>query len=260
MALESREQTFAEVAASYRRFYDLDLSAYDGVISAKAPSYAARHPNHVCYLMHTMRAYYDMFEASLPFASSATREQRRRIQMLDTAGFAGHPHPAVAIGEEVAERLRAYNGLDAQTLHLPSTLPGLREGSFGHLLLPGRLHPWKRVDLAIAAMQLVKSPARLVIAGTGQEEQRLRALAKGDKRIVFTGRVSEAELASLYADASAILFLPRREDLGLVTLEAFAASKPVITCTDSGEPARFGAGWRQSGFVCPPDAPDRRED
>ena len=251
IALESREGRFPDIVQSYRRFFDLDLSAYDGVISSKAPSYAARHPNHVCYLMHTMRAWYDMFEASHPFASDLARVQRRQIQALDTAALQNCHR--LAIGEEVAARLRSFNGLNADVVRPPSTLMGLHEGAFTHLFLPGRLHPWKRVDLAIRAMRFVKAPVRLMIAGTGQEEQRLRALAKPDPRIAFTGRVTEGELAALYADAAAVLFLPRQEDLGFVTLEAFAAGKPVITCTDSGEPARMVRARYESGFVCPPD-------
>ena len=249
IVVESREGSFPDIIQSYRRFFDLDLSGYDGVISSKAPTYAARHPNHVCYLMHTMRAWYDMFEASHPFASARTHDQRRRIQALDTAALQNLKR--LAIGEEVAARLRAYNGLGADVVRPPSTLAGLQEGAFTHLFLPGRLHPWKRVDLAIAAMRFVTSPVRLVIAGTGQEEARLRAQAKADPRIVFTGRVGEDELTNLYADAAAVLFLPRQEDLGFITLEAFAAGKPVITCTDSGEPARIVQDGT-SGFVCPP--------
>jgi glycosyltransferase involved in cell wall biosynthesis len=252
VARDAQEGSFAEVAESYRRFENLDLSAYDGVISSKAPTYAVRHPNHVCYLMHTMRGWYDMFEASHPFASQQTQKERAQIQALDTAILQAIPQ-RLAIGEEVAQRLRAYNGLDATVLHLPSTLTGLREGPFRHLFLPGRLHPWKRVELAIAAMRFVKAPLQLVIVGTGQEELRLRALAKPDPRIVFTGFVSEAQLAGLYAEAAAVLLLPKREDLGLVTFEAFACGKPVITCTDSGEPARLAQDG-QSGFVCTPDA------
>jgi glycosyltransferase involved in cell wall biosynthesis len=49
-----------------------------------------------------------------------------------------------------------------------------------------------------------------------------------------------------------VLFTPQGEDLGLVTMEAFHCGKPVITCADSGEPARLvREGW--NGFVCPPE-------
>jgi glycosyltransferase involved in cell wall biosynthesis len=101
-------------------------------------------------------------------------------------------------------------------------------------------------------MRFVRSPVRLIIAGTGQEERALRALAKGDPRISFAGRVSDEALATLYAESLAILFLPRQEDLGLITLEAFGCEKPVICCNDSGEPARMVQD-RRSGFVCAPD-------
>ena len=68
----------------------------------------------------------------------------------------------------------------------------------------------------------------------------------------FVGRVSDARLADLYANALAVLFTPRSEDLGLVTLEAFQSAKPVITCIDSGEPARIVEDGI-SGYVCRPD-------
>jgi glycosyltransferase involved in cell wall biosynthesis len=246
-----REDSFRNIRQAYRRFYELDLSGFDGVISTKAPSYAVRHPNHVCYLVHTIRAWYDMFEATHPYASARTHLQRRKIQALDTAALM-RPSRLFAIGEEVASRLRSFNGLDAQVLYFPATLPGLRTGAYNYLLLPGRLHPWKRVDLAIKAMRFVRAPVPLIIAGTGQEEASLRAMAKGDTRISFTGRVTDERLAALYAQSLGVLFVPRHEDYGLITLEAFTCEKPVICCSDSGEPARMVQN-DQSGFVIPPD-------
>ena len=34
----------------------------DQVISLRFPSYAVRHPRHVCWLNHTMREYYDLWD------------------------------------------------------------------------------------------------------------------------------------------------------------------------------------------------------
>ena len=64
--------------------------------------------------------------------------------------------------------------------------------------------------------------------------------------------MTDAELVQLYADALGVLFVPQREDFGLVTLEAFLSSKPVITCSHSGEPARLVRDG-VTGFVTPPD-------
>jgi glycosyltransferase involved in cell wall biosynthesis len=79
-----------------------------------------------------------------------------------------------------------------------------------------------------------------------------RELAKGDKRIVFHGRVSDQELVDLYANALVVPFVPEREDFGFITLESFCSCKPVITCNDSGEPTYIVHDGK-SGFICPPD-------
>src|SRR5262249_25128305 len=55
------ETTFNTILESYVTCYDLDLHKYDAVISTKAPTYMVRHPNHIAYLLHTMRVFYDMF-------------------------------------------------------------------------------------------------------------------------------------------------------------------------------------------------------
>jgi glycosyltransferase involved in cell wall biosynthesis len=245
------ERDFERIKESYLRFYDLELDVYDGVISAKAPSYVIRHRNHVCYLMHTMRVFYDMFDSTFPQPSREYLEQRRLIHALDTAALQ-RPRRVFAIGHEVAARLRRFNGLRAEVMRHPTSMGGLREGEFRYFLLPGRLHRWKRAQLAIEAMRYVTASVELIVAGTGEDEAEIRRTASADSRVHFLGRVSDAKLADLYANALAVLFTPRSEDLGLVTLEAFQSAKPVITCLDSGEPARIVEGG-VSGYVCQPD-------
>jgi glycosyltransferase involved in cell wall biosynthesis len=236
----SDESGFTGIKASYLRFYDCDLTAFDGVISTKVPGYMVRHRNHICYLLHTMRVFYDMFYVEFPEADEALLQQRLLIQELDTAALQSpRTRRIFAIGHEVKNRLSRYNGLDAEVLYPATTMSNFRDGGSHHLLLPGRLHRWKRIDLVIDAMRHVSTEIELIITGTGEDEARLRALAKSDRRIRFVGRVSDAELIDLYADARAILFVPLREDFGLVTLEAFLSGKPVLTCIDSGEPARI---------------------
>lgn len=251
LEIYNNESDFAQIEKSYLRFYDLDLAEYDGIVSTKAPSYAAQHSNHVCYLMHTIRVFYDMFGEAFPSPSQKALEQRRLVHALDTAALQ-RARRLFAIGEEVAGRLRHYNGLDATVIRHPTSLKGLHAGDFQYFFLPGRLHRWKRTDLAIAAMRHVRGPVGLVISGTGEDEERFRRQAAGDSRIRFVGRVSDDALTQLYADALAVIFTPQREDLGLVALEAFQSGKPVITCTDSGEPARL-VDDGQTGFVCAPD-------
>lgn len=251
LEIYNNESDFTQIENSYLRFYDLDLGAYDGIVSTKAPSFVARHRNHVCYLMHTIRVFYDMFESAFPAPTEIVLDQRRLVHALDTAALQ-RPRRIFAIGEEVAERLQYYNGLGATVMRHPTSLKGLHDGLFDYFFLPGRLHRWKRTDLAIAAMRHVTAPLELIISGTGEDEERFKRMAANDPRIRFVGRVADVELAALYANALAVIFTPDREDLGLVTFEAFQSGKPVITCTDSGEPARIVEDGK-TGFVCRPD-------
>lgn len=251
------ESTAEGVKRSYLQCFDLDASGYDMVVSTKAPTWLVRHPRHVCYLVHTMRVFYDMFDAVFPAASPDTLAMRHLVHQLDTGALSPPRCRAVfTIGEEVSRRLREANGIEAPVLHPPLWSDDFHEGAQGdYFFLPGRLHPWKRVDLVIRAFRQVRAPVRLVIAGVGEAEAALRALANGDPRIEFVGRVDDDTLMELYAGALAIPFAPKREDYGYVTLEAFASGKPVLTCTDAGEAAAI-VGASGGGIVVAPTAED----
>jgi glycosyltransferase involved in cell wall biosynthesis len=246
------ESTFARMQASYLRCYETDLSRFDAVVSTKNPTYVVRHPNHVCYLVHTARVFYDMFDREFPRTDELLRSYRALVQRLDTGALRPpRTRRVFTIGQEVTQRLKSFNGISSEVLHPGPVMRPAACGSYDYLLMPGRLHRWKRVDLVINAMRLVPGPLRLKIAGTGEDEPAFRALAADDERIEFLGRVSDDELRQLYADALAVPFVPLREDYGYVTAEAFLHRKPVVTCNDSGEPARI-VQHGVSGFVCPP--------
>ena len=55
-----------------------------------------------------------------------------------------------------------------------------------------------------------------------------------EHRVEWLGQVTEEEKRALYAHTLGVIFPPVDEDYGYVTLEAMLASKPLITCTDSG--------------------------
>ncbi len=248
------ESTFEAIEETYLRFYDLDLSSYDGVISTKAPGYVVRHPNHITYLQHTIRAFYDMFDMVFPRITQKILQQRETILKLD-AGSLCRPRTkkVFVIGHEVRNRLLHYINIDSEVLHESLENEMFQCGQYeDYLFMPGRLHRWKRVDLIIEAMQFVKVPIKLRIAGTGEHENEYKKLAANNGRIEFLGRVTDEELVELYSNALAVPFVPIREDFGLVTIEAFRSGKPVLTCNDSGEPTYFVQNGK-NGFICPPD-------
>ena len=109
----------------------------------------------------------------------------------------------------------------------------------------GRLVPRKGVDRLIEALPHItrKVPGTtLVIAGTGPEESELKKLAaKRSGRVIFAGRVPEADAPAFYAAAD-VFALPvadrwfglEIEGLGVVLLEAAAAGTPCVTGRSGG--------------------------
>jgi len=161
-----------------------------------------------------------------------------------------------AISATVAGRAGYFPpGTDPQAVIPPSSMP-ISEPS-GHVDRPffftaSRLDGPKRIHMMVDAMHRVRADIDLRIAGAGPEQQSLRALAGGDPRIKFVGRLPEAELSQAYADATAVLFTPLDEDLGLITLEAQMSATPVITFADSGGPTELIVDG-VSGLIPPPD-------
>lgn len=252
LTLPSDESSFEAIIETYRQWQELDLSAYDMVISTKAPTYAVQHPRHVVYLVHTIRVFYDMFEQTFPVADAVLHEQRLQIHRMDSEALAA-ARKVFTIGYEVARRVHRWNGVGASVLHPPLGFDEFRMAAAeDFFFMPGRLHPWKRVDLAIRAIQSTNLQTKLKIAGMGEAEEDLKALAGSDPRIVFLGRVTDEQLVDLYSRSLGVLFVPVREDYGYVTLEAFKSGKPVITCVDSGETLEF-VKHGKSGLVCTPD-------
>jgi glycosyltransferase involved in cell wall biosynthesis len=141
-----------------------------------------------------------------------------------------------AISQAVATREHYFpDHAEVVAVHPPSSLesfPPAREGRY--FFTVSRLDAPKRIDLLIAATRNLPPGIELLIAGTGPDEQRLRELAGGDPRIRFLGFVNDDTLLDLYADATAVLFVPFEEDFGLVALEAMKAGKAVITSHDAG--------------------------
>ena len=253
------ESTFDAVLASYKRCYDLDLREYDLVISTKAPTYAVRHPRHISYLVHTLRVFYDRFASEFGEGNEKCRSQRAQIHALDKAAL--HPSRVrrhFTIGHTNYRRLidadSFWSSIHYEVLHPAAAVAGFKPPRPGqYFFLPGRLHRWKRADLVIRAMQRLNRDIPLKIAGTGEDERRLRALAGDDRRIQFLGRVSDEQLVDLFAGAVAVPFVPVQEDYGLVMVEAFKSRKPVVTCRDSGEPVYF-VKHGVNGLVVEPDA------
>ena len=64
--------------------------------------------------------------------------------------------------------------------------------------------------------------------------------------------MSNERLHELYLGARAVYFGPYDEDYGYVTIEGFAAARPVVTTTDAGGPLEF-VQEGVTGLIAEPD-------
>jgi phosphatidylinositol alpha-1,6-mannosyltransferase len=107
----------------------------------------------------------------------------------------------------------------------------------GFVLIVGRMAAAERYKghdellEALAGLAASHPGARLVVAGGGDDRERLQAKAAAlglGPRVDFTGFVSEPALAELYRRAGIFALPSRDEGFGLVYLEAMRAGKPCL--------------------------------
>jgi glycosyltransferase involved in cell wall biosynthesis len=263
--LVTPQNRFGRQASAYLATWLTDVTSSEGrpidqVISLRYPSYAVRHPRHVCWLNHTMREYYDLwprFSATLsPHALLKERVRRIAIHATDKYLLTHNVNRLFVQSRTVQQRLSMWPSLKSTVLYPPAPRRAYRVESYGPaFLFVSRLDRLKRGDLVIRALAAPQGAGvQLVMAGEGDERAALERLASElgvGNRVTFTGRLSDDELVEQLARCRAVVFAPLQEDYGFVTVEAFAARRPVITCVDSGGPAELVEDG-VSGFVCQP--------
>ena len=234
----------------------------DQVITLRYPSYAVRHERHVCWLNHPMREYYDLWEAFSsrlsPQGRFKERLRRTAIHAVDTYLFKHHVTKLFAQSKVVQARLLTWNSVASEVLYPPAPHRDYRCESYGDFLFVySRFAPLKRIGLVIEALATpAAAGVRCIIAGDGEERDALAARIKTlglERRVTLVGHITDEELTRYLATCRGVCFVPQDEDFGMVTVEAFASGKAVITATDSGAPIEI-VGSDVNGVVVAPTA------
>ena len=266
--LQTPQNRFGRQASAYLATWLTDVGqAHDGkpvdqVISLRFPSYAVRHRAHTCWLNHRMREYYDQwprFSASL--ASRGRLKERVRRRLIHTADrylLTRNVTRLFAQSRTIATRLQTWGAISSTVIHPPPPPRAYRrEGYDDFILVVSRLTPLKRVRLVIEALgDPIAAGVKCVVVGDGEEQASLRQAVSDrglEARVTFLGAVGDDELLTQLARCRAVCFPAQAEDYGLVTVEAFASGKAVVTCADSGGPAELVRDG-ENGFVTLPDA------
>lgn len=167
-----------------------------------------------------------------------------------------------------ASELRAYeaflpgrnvvmlpNGIDCARYAVPRRLPG-GAGAPLNLLYLGRLTAGKGLHETLEGLHLARDRgirARLVIAGSGPEEQSLRELAGTlglEQDVTFVGPSYGADKVKLFAGAEVMLLASYSEGLPYALLEAMAAGVVPIVSRVGAMPDVITEGIH--GMLVPP--------
>jgi glycosyltransferase involved in cell wall biosynthesis len=217
-----------------------NLQKYDLIISSEAGPVKGVVPNpdayHICYCHSPMRYLWDMYHEYYAEASPPVRFFMKRLgprlRRWDVIS-ANLVDRFITNSHYSAKRIARYYNREAEVVFGPASIEkylAVERKSEDFYLFFGQAVVYKRLDLAVEAC--VKSGRKLIVAGAGLKKKERKKYSASDL-VQFKGRVSEDELASLYARAKALLF-PGIEDLGLVPIEANAAGCPVIAYRKGG--------------------------
>lgn len=220
----------------YKKY--LSLKNYDLIIDdiskipLAIPSYVKNIP--VISVIHHIHGNSLFKELPYPLALYVSRMEKFFLRYYIS-------EPVIAVSESTKnELLRLYpyknitvsnNGIDYDSLNRcfkkDSEKPPV-------LLYLGRLKKYKRVDHIIRAFAIVKnkiSGAKLLIAGKGDDEERLRGISEGlglDQSVNFLGFIDDKDKNPVFSRSKIYVIASEKEGWGISVLEANAAGLPAI--------------------------------
>ncbi len=185
------------------------LTEYDVVLESAPLSkyYVPDVGQRIVHYPHSPpRWLYDLYRDrlssfQLPFVGIGLKAYAKAWRALDKEAN-DYVDRFVANSELVRDRIRQFYDRDAAVVYPPVTGDWRNEGDDGYFVTWSRLAPEKRIDLIATAFAGLDE--RLVIAGDGEQRDRLEAVAANSDNIEVRGYVEDIE--SLVARATAVVY------------------------------------------------------
>jgi glycosyltransferase involved in cell wall biosynthesis len=231
------QSTFRHLLPLYPRAVQrLKLPDSDVVLSSSSAfAHGVRVPDgavHSCYCYTPFRYAWDEEDYALgeisPLLRPLLRRQLRRIRRWDLSA-SRRVDDYMAISELGRERIKRHYSRDSTVIHPPVETHRFAPGTPGDsLLVVSEILRHKRLHVALEAARRAHAPIQIVGAGPDHA-----ALRDAYPEAEFLGRVSDEDLAELYASARAVV-MPAVEEFGITAVEAQAAGRPVIAAAAGG--------------------------
>ncbi|WP_457752468.1 glycosyltransferase family 4 protein [Thermococcus sp.] len=144
----------------------------------------------------------------------------------------------VRLGGIPEDKIRVvHQPLDERFLREPRKAGKFRESDKFMVGYISRMDYHKRHALLVEFFKRWDNPkARLLLAGTGEEFERVKKLAQDDERIQLLGFVPDEELVDFYDSLDVYVHASKYEGWGLPIMEALARGKPVMVFDDAEIP------------------------
>ncbi|MBP6965255.1 MAG: glycosyltransferase [Armatimonadetes bacterium] len=220
-------------------FEQFNLSEYDVVLSSSS-SFAkgvVTPPSacHICYCYTPMRFAwtYHMYVEQEPLSRLARLCLPyfiHRVRRWDEI-TSNRVDNFIAISHEIRRRIWKHYRRESDVIHPPvdTTRFAVSDQDSGYYLILSRLLPYKKIDVAVEAFNVLQMPLKIV--GDGRDMTRLKRMA--GPTIEFLGRLPDSEMQRCLRECRALVF-PGFEDFGLTPVEAMACGKPVIAYAAGG--------------------------
>ncbi len=244
------------VRAAYRR---LRAAGFDLVVEDvnKLPLFTPRWVREpVVLLVPHLFGSVAFREAAWPVAAVVWAAERAM-----PAAYAGVPVQAISRGTADDLARRGFDpgrievippGVDHRRFRPDSGVGKYEEPT---LLYVGRLKRYKGLDVVLGALRRLGeagTPARLLVAGRGDDRPRLERLARRrgvEARVTFLGYVAEARKVELLRRAWVHVYPSPKEGWGIANVEAAACGTPSVASDSPG--LRESVADGRSGFLVP---------
>jgi len=215
------------------RGYDLIISSSHCVAKGIIPEPDTLH---ISYIHSPMRYVWDLFGDYFKDYGSIKKSVinffAKKLREWDCVS-SSRVDLFLANSTYVSQRIKKFYGRESIIIHPPVMTDKfeVQKDSEDFYLIVSAMAPYKRIDLAIEAFSIMGK--KLVIAGSGQDEKKIKKLCLGKENISYLGWVSFEKVKFLFQRCKAFI-LPGIEDFGIAPVEAMACGKPVIAYGKGG--------------------------